>query len=88
MVCFSNIIKKMAKKINKEPKAVYNKNRYIALIFLKVDPQIPIKKIMGIRIISKKIKKSNKSKLKKAPKTANSRNKNKEIYKFKKIIFL
>jgi hypothetical protein len=51
---------------------VYSKNRYVALIFLKVDPQIPIKKIIGIKIISKKIKNNNKSKLKKAPSIENS----------------
>ena len=64
------------------------KNKYIARTFLKVEPQIPIKKIIGIKIISKKIKNNNKSKLKKAPKIANSKYKKKDIYKLKNIIFL
>jgi len=71
-----------------EPNAVYKRKKYIALIFLKAEPQIPIKKNIGINIISKKIKNNNKSRLKKEPKIANSKNKNKEIYRLKKIIFL
>jgi hypothetical protein len=67
----------MANKINTEPTAVYNKNKYIALTFRKVDPHIPIIKIIGINIISKKKKNNNKSKLKKVPKIANSRKKKK-----------
>jgi hypothetical protein len=78
----------MANKINTEPTAVYNKNKYIALTFRKVDPHIPIIKIIGINIISKKKKNNNKSKLKKVPKIANSRKKKKEKYSLKKIISL
>jgi len=44
-----------------------------------VDPQIPIKKIIGIKIISKKIKNNNKSKLKKAPNIENSNNRKNAI---------
>ena len=44
--------------------------------------------IICIKIISKKIKNNNKSKLKKVPKIANSRNRKKDAYKFKKIISL
>jgi hypothetical protein len=53
-----------------------------------VEPQIPIKKIIGIKIISKKMKNNNKSKLRNEPKTENSKNKKNAAYKLKNKTFL
>jgi len=44
-----------------EPNKVYKKNRNEARILRSLDPQIPINKNIGIKILSKKIKKAIKS---------------------------
>ena len=84
----SSIINSIANKRKAEPMAVYIRKKYIALIFLNVEPQTPIIKIIGISIISKKIKNNNKSKLKKVPSIANSKNKKSETYMLLNIISL
>ena len=45
---------KIDNNINTEPSNVYKKKKYPARIFLSRDPQIPIIKNIGIRILSKK----------------------------------
>jgi hypothetical protein len=40
---------------------VYKKNKNVAFTLLSLDPQIPIIKNIGIKILSKKIKKTSKS---------------------------
>jgi len=44
-----------ANSINIEPKRVYKKKKYAALIFLSREPQTPIIKNIGIKTLSKKI---------------------------------
>jgi hypothetical protein len=60
-----------------EPNKVYRKKKNEARIFRSREPQIPIKKNIGIKILSKKIKKAIKSTATKE-KIRNNSNNNKD----------
>jgi len=51
----SNKIRSNPISITKEPSKVYKKKKKAALIFRSLEPQIPMIKNIGIKILSKKI---------------------------------
>jgi hypothetical protein len=68
-----------------EPNKVYKKKKKEAFIFLSREPQIPIKKNIGIRMLSKNIKKAIKSVDTKENIKNNSKSNNDRQYSFIKI---
>ena len=70
-----------------EPNKVYKKKKNDAFIFLSLEPQIPIKKNIGIKILSKNTKKAIKSTAAKEKIINNSNNNKHKQYSFTKIKF-